>query len=301
MPPTKKYPRFVAALLVYTLIVILWGAWVRISHSGDGCGASWPLCQGQVLPQAMTAPTWIEFGHRLSSGLYGFLVLGLVLLSFRWYPRGHTLRKISLLTFFFTMSEALLGAGLVLRGLVGANESAARAWVMVLHMTNSLLLMGSLAACYFSSTFECRVAQGIPGKQRWISLVLLASFLIITATGALAALSGTLFPSDSLLEGLVKDLTSQSHFLLRLRIWHPITAVLIGGAVVMFSWAVARTNQQMNARARTLMGTLLFGMAFGVMTLLSLSPTWMKLGHLAMAHLIWVQLVLFTLGLWASE
>ena len=60
---------------LYTLAVILWGAWVRISHSGDGCGNHWPLCSGDLIPNFSQTKTWIEYTHRLMTGLYGVVVV----------------------------------------------------------------------------------------------------------------------------------------------------------------------------------------------------------------------------------
>jgi len=48
-------------VLAYSILVILWGAYVRISFSGDGCGDHWPLCHGEVIPTAPSVKTLIEF------------------------------------------------------------------------------------------------------------------------------------------------------------------------------------------------------------------------------------------------
>ena len=38
-------------VLLYNILVILWGAVVRATGSGAGCGSHWPLCNGEVLPR----------------------------------------------------------------------------------------------------------------------------------------------------------------------------------------------------------------------------------------------------------
>ena len=70
----KNISNLLFAFWLYTIIVILWGAWVRISHSGNGCGDHWPLCGGEFIPTEATAKTWIEYSHRMMSGLYGLIV-----------------------------------------------------------------------------------------------------------------------------------------------------------------------------------------------------------------------------------
>src|SRR5437763_9798455 len=103
---------FVTAL---TLAVILWGAYVRASRSGDGCGAHWPLCNGTVaLPQAGETKTMVEFAHRATSGLDGLAIVLLVVWAFRKYPRGHAVRAGAGACAVFFVTESLIGAGLVL-------------------------------------------------------------------------------------------------------------------------------------------------------------------------------------------
>ena len=83
------YAAFAWAVLGFTLLVILWGAFVRATGSGAGCGSHWPLCNGEVVPRAPALATMIEFGHRLSSGLSLLLIGGLVFGAWRRYPAGH--------------------------------------------------------------------------------------------------------------------------------------------------------------------------------------------------------------------
>src|SRR5262249_41187531 len=66
LSPLARFAWFVVA---YNIAVILWGAYVRATGSGAGCGSHWPLCNGQVLPSAAQTQTLIEFTHRVTSGL----------------------------------------------------------------------------------------------------------------------------------------------------------------------------------------------------------------------------------------
>src|SRR5687768_1412604 len=83
------YAWFVTAL---TLAVILWGAVVRASKSGDGCGDHWPLCNGSVVPDASQTKTLVEFAHRATSGIAFLLVVVLGVWAFRAFGRGHAVR-----------------------------------------------------------------------------------------------------------------------------------------------------------------------------------------------------------------
>ena len=99
--------------LAYLVVVILFGAWVRISHSGDGCGSNWPTCHGEVVPTAPSTETLIEFSHRISSGLCGIFGLALLLWSWKRFGPGQVTGAVAL-TLLFIIFEGAIGAGLVL-------------------------------------------------------------------------------------------------------------------------------------------------------------------------------------------
>lgn len=290
----KKYRRFILGLLVYTFIIILWGAWVRISGSGDGCGSSWPLCKGEILPEFEKYKTLIEFTHRAKSGLYGFLILGLYLWARKLFPKKHWGRRAAFASFIFTISEALLGAKLVLLGLVGSNDSMVRAFSMSLHMMNSLLLSGSLILAWVYATEKSRSWRQNSKQQKWLAGLTVAAIFTIATTGAFAALAATLFPTESLLTGISADFAPDSHPLIRLRILHPILAISLGFALIFYAWSAAQeqTNLLLKKRGQILGLTITTQIIFGLVTLFTHSPVWMKLVHLQLAHLVWISLIL---------
>jgi cytochrome c oxidase assembly protein subunit 15 len=293
------------ATLVYTLIVILWGAWVRISHSGDGCGASWPLCHGEVIPSAPQAKTWVEYAHRAMSGVYGLLILGLTATLHRRAEISREAKFWMKLTLLFMITEALLGARLVLGGLVGQNDTPARALVMSLHFLNSLFLTGSLTlTALFSGarTWRRREWSEIKGVSlrllRRIPAGALVLFLFIGMTGTVATLSNTLYPADSLLAGLFADLDPNAHYLVRLRGLHPTLGFFLGAGLTVFFYLVSEAfgTEQPLLRNRGYVLSLGFAatVIVGAGTLLLHAPVPMKLLHLAFAHGLWVLL----LGFW---
>ena len=108
-----NFAKYAWGVLAYNLVVILWGAYVRATGSGAGCGSHWPLCNGEVIPRAQQVETMIEFTHRLTSGMAMLLVAGLLIWALRAYPKGHQVRTGAWLSAFFIITEALVGAGLV--------------------------------------------------------------------------------------------------------------------------------------------------------------------------------------------
>ncbi|HEY0004166.1 MAG TPA: COX15/CtaA family protein, partial [Pyrinomonadaceae bacterium] len=148
----RRFAVYAWVVVGWNLAVIVWGALVRATGSGAGCGSHWPLCNGEMIPRAAQAQTLIELTHRLMSGLALILLVLLVVQAFRVYPKKHRVRRGALWSLVFILTEALIGAGLVLLELVGQNASMARAIYMSVHLINTfvLLMMLGLTAWWSS-------------------------------------------------------------------------------------------------------------------------------------------------------
>src|SRR5271163_2367535 len=142
---TQPASRFAWIVLGFFILVVLWGAVVRASGSGGGCGVNWPLCNGDFVPHHPRLATIIEFTHRSSSGICTFLLAALAVWTFAITPRGHRARRAVLWSVALLVVEALLGALLVLRGYVENNISTGRVIAQSIHFTNTMLLMAALA------------------------------------------------------------------------------------------------------------------------------------------------------------
>ena len=277
---SKKFTRGFYLFWIYTLIVIAWGAWVRISHSGNGCGEHWPLCNGEVIPDFSDKKTLVEFSHRIMSGLYGLLVFGIFVVSRTKSARPQQ-RKIGAYLLVFMIIEALVGALLVKQSLVTVNDSVFRLVVMSLHQLNSFLLTGVTYLLFLSTqqVLNIRITK------------LNVGFLILAVSGAVASLAATLFPSTSLWEGILKDFSSDSHLFVRLRVLHPLLAVgLISGVIY---WLQTRAKN--SVETSRLVVSLFVAMMVGIVTLMALSPIWLKITHLMLAHFVWAAILKYQL------
>lgn len=292
----KRFAQFAWILVVYTILVILWGAFVRATGSGAGCGAHWPTCQGEVLHRPQSIETAIELTHRLMSGVYGILVLALLVWAFRVFPKGGLVRKTAVLALLFTITESLLGAGLVLFELVAYNVSAARAFAAALHLVNTFLLLGFVTlTAWWGSGFPGIRLQA-QGRLIWLLALALFSILVLSAAGAITALGDTIFPSATLLEGIQQDLDPAAHFLVRLRVWHPVLAVLSSIYLLYLAGYVrdqrpAPTVTRLAQAARII---VVVQLAAGVINVILLAPIWLQMVHLLLADLLWITLILFS-------
>lgn len=291
----KRFAQFAWAVLAFNIPVILWGAFVRISFSGDGCGDHWPFCNGQVIPTHMAAPMAIEFTHRAMTGVDTVAVLAMCIGAFVLFPRKHAVRLHAALSVLFLVMEALLGAGLVLFRLVADNHSAWRAVYLSAHSTNTLLLLAMLTATAWaaSSGIESIEWRRAPGSLKAALLVVIA----IAIAGTIAALGDTLFPSATLASGLKQDFSSTTSMLLRLRMVHPAIAALGGVYLLYVSGRILQRDASGSLRraAAAVLFIVLLQLAAGMVNLALLAPLWMQLLHLFLADTLWISVVVLTL------
>jgi heme A synthase len=290
-----KFAKYVWFVLAVNMGVILWGAYVRATGSGAGCGSHWPLCNGEVIPRSAQIETLIEFTHRASSGVAFLLVLGMLIWAWRIYPRGNAVRNGAILSMFFMITEALLGAGLVLFELVAENASAARALAISVHLANTFILLASisLTAWWASGGEPLKLRAG--DTKNWLLAIGFLSVLVLGMSGALTALGDTLFPVSSLEEGIRQDFSSAAHFLIRLRILHPTLAVVVSlYLIVIIGWIISRVkNYGSKVLGRLTIFLIGLQLLAGLINVVLLAPVWIQLTHLFLSDTIWICLVLF--------
>ena len=286
----RRFRIFAWIVLAYNILVILWGAYVRVSFSGDGCGANWPTCNGQMIPQKMSLPTVIEYTHRMMTSVDSFLIVTLCVWAFLAFPKRHTVRLYSLLSLIFLLIEALLGAGLVLFRYVATNQSIGRAWYLSAHLTNTMLLLAAIAVTAWAATRN--VGQLKLSSLRTAAIWGLVITVFVSITGAVTALGDTLFPASTIAAGMQQDFSSASSVLLRLRVIHPLIAV--AGAAYLL-WLAFRPLAYARSAAKSVVIVTIVQLAAGMVNLRLLAPLWMQLTHLLIADVLWIAVVVLAL------
>jgi len=289
-----RFARATWGLVAFLLAVVVWGAFVRATGSGAGCGAHWPICNGEVLPRAPALETIIEFSHRVSSGLVTLAVLGWAVWAFLAFPRRHRVRRGAVLGVLAILVEGAIGAALVLLRLTGKDDSLSRAAVMGLHLVNTFFLLavvtltGAWAAGLSRPRFRDQGAVGVLIPAGILGLVVLG------ISGGIAALGDTLFPASSLAEGFRQDTSAGAHVLLRLRVLHPLLAVAVGTLLLVTAGvcSLLRPGRSVRRASFALTGLVVVQLTVGLVNLALLAPVWMQLVHLLLADAVWLATVL---------
>jgi len=286
-------PRFACFVVVYNIAVIVWGAYVRATGSGSGCGSHWPLCNGEFLPATPQTQTVIEFTHRVTSGLSLVLVAILLIWCWRCTAKSDWPRYSAVAAAVLLFNEALLGALLVLLDHVGGlDRTATHALFLCLHFGNTLLLLAALTlTARWLSIGDRRLGMVARPYQTIATGLGLVSIIVIGITGALASFGDSIFPADSLPHAVVQDFSSSSHILLRLRVLHPIAAV-IGSIYVLWLLQTFWRKQERSPWMLLLTVTLTAQIALGTMNVILLAPVWLQMTHLLVAGMFWILLVL---------
>ena len=292
-PFPLSFRRFAWGLLAYTVAVVLFGAFLRATGSGAGCGDHWPLCNGEIIPRDPGFATVVEFSHRVTSGLALPLVIVLGVWAFRLTRRADlvnatAVRRAAIASVVFMVLEAAIGAGLVLLEYVAFNPSVGRAIWMAAHLVNTLLLVAALLL-----TAWWAQGGGVPhrghGARSLAVGAALVSVLVLSTSGAVTALGDTLVIAggiDPTENAIVAALVS-------LRVYHPILAFVamafVGAAVL----ASRRAGVRVTQAGMAVLGVFLIQMVIGAVNVVLLAPVWLQVVHLLVTNLIWIGLVLF--------
>ncbi len=296
--PLNAFAKFAWFVVAYNVLVIIWGAFVRASKSGDGCGSHYPLCDGvNLVPLDPTLATVIEFLHRVTTGLDGILVLALFIWAFLTFGKKSWVRRTTVFSLFFILTEGAIGAFLVKFQLVADNVSLNRAITMSFHLVNTLILLLflTLTAWFASGGQKLKIRI----NERRAMFVGLGLFLVILIgmSGAVSALGNTLFPGHELSDALnQQDVPLVLKVFIALELWHPFLSVLTSIYLIALAQPLrsARNSDWTRIFANSTLLTLGAQVIFGTSTLIFLAPVWMQLTHLLLAQLMWISLVLLS-------
>ena len=303
-----RFAKYAWFVLAYNFVVIIWGVFLRASKSGDGCGQHWLTCGGEVIPTAPQLKTIIEFSHRITSTLDGFIVIGLLVWAFlRWNSEksGKNIRvlRMAVGSFLFVIVEGALGAGLVITGNTAETLTAARPFWMAGHLITTLVLLAFLTLTAWFASGEKSFSFKAQPKILWLLGAAVGGILLIGTSGSIAALSSMIFPSETLTEGIAKDFSATSNILLRLRVSHPVLSISVGVYLIFLAGWIKNKFVEFSSVVRwanVLSALVLVQFASGAITLLTLAPIVMQIVHLFLADAVWVGFILMAASVLAE-
>ncbi len=291
-----KVAKLAWVTLAWNVIVILWGAVVRASRSGNGCGEHWPLCGGHLIPTFRAIATLIEFLHRATTGVDAILLVALAVGIFKVFPAGHPARKAMMASLFFTFTEAFLGAVLVMYHLVDRVATDARVIAEATHLTNTLLLSAAVTITAWFTGGGPKPDLSAGKKYVAPAAAALAAALLLCVSGGIAALADVIYPPKTLADALRQDISGASPIMIHLRVWHPIAAVVAIVVIVLSTRAIIRLDPSPDTVrfAGWCQALCLLEFCAGLLNVVILAPIWMQVVHLLLADLLWISLVLMT-------
>jgi len=267
--------------LILSIFSIIAGAVVRATGSGDGCGSSWPTCNGRVIPSLNSASEQIEFSHRAISGLLLIVTIAIFIKSFNNSVTSLQKKVINYLTFFVIL-EALIGAVIVLYEWVGMNSSIPRIAAVPLHLVNTFGLLAMYTIIFkLTQNPEIKISNLVDRKFKIITFL----FILTGATGSIAALADVLFPSESFIAGIVEDFDSTSEILTRLRVLHPIVSTVL--SFVLFNES-KRLEDKFNLKTNQIKILVIIGVTLGVLNIFININIFLSVVHLLVADLLWI-------------
>ena len=285
----SRFILFAWLTLGVTIIVILWGDVVQATGSGDGCGAYWPVCNGEVLPAFAGRETFIEFTHRVTSGFVGIMSLVLFIWSRMSFSRGSLVRRGAAFTLFFMFTESLVGAVLVVFRLVGEDASMARVVIAPLHLLNTLLLIAALVLTLYFAYGGNRPSWKGQGNMAWLLACGMFLIGVVSAMGAITSLGDAIFPVASTEEAIRRSVTEGEHFLVRLRVWHPVVSIFAGIYLIVASWMIHRVKggNFIQAMGIGVFAVFVLQMIVGTLNVITAASLTTQLIHILLADGLW--------------
>jgi protoheme IX farnesyltransferase len=182
VPPSLRYLGLAAAISIFLLIVF--GGIVRVTGSGGAC-PDWPTCFGVWTPPVGESAT-LDYLHRVATILGAPLVVVLALVA------GRRARNVSWIRVPALAALVILGAQIVLGGLVATHSIGARPWLSAVHLGLSLIiqalvLVAAVVAFYQRLQPRRRQTAAFRSPFARLSLISLAALFALLVSGSVVA------------------------------------------------------------------------------------------------------------------
>lgn len=295
IPANSGFATFSWIVLIYNLLVVGFGVFLRAAGLGDGCGENWPLCTGEKNPVKGSFATIIESTHRISTTLVGLLAIVMLVWAFRFFVKGHPAKKMAVGFLVMTLFEGLVGRHLVVKGLVTDKDTVERAMWMMAHVLSIFLLLGFNVGAALSTSGIRPVTLKKQGVVGWLLGFGFVGTFLLGISGAISAFGHQVRPD---VEGLSERLQAGAFWASKLAIAHPIGSASIGLFMFLMCGLVQhlRPDPFVKRASRTVITLLAVQMGIGALNILLNAPIVMQMIHLVLADLNWISLVVLAVA-----
>ena len=293
--PSRGFARLALATTVLTLGLIVFGAIVRVTDSGLGCGEHWPLCNGTIFPPLDNITAWIEWLHRLFAALIGILGVAMLVVAIRVYRKQN--RRVLTITIVAAMLFAVqssLGAIVVLNSLPVLG--------VTLHLATAMLLLAFLLLAGLVASYRPGLSS-TSNRVTTLAYTTTALSLVIILTGTLVRGSGaTLACTDwPLCNGQI--LPVQQGSLAVIHMFHRFAVIALGISVVVLAIFVLRDRQDQRLRTSAVVALIAYFLQAGVgaMFVMSRAQAVWGAAHVGLAAITWAVLVALSAIEWLNN
>jgi len=283
---SRLFINLALATAFLTVGLIVFGAIVRVTDSGLGCGNSWPLCDGRIVPPLDNLTAWIEWSHRLFAALIGLFGLATLIIAFRAYRSNNRfVLNATLVSAFLFVVQSALGAMVVVLDLPPT--------MVTLHLGTAMLLLAGLVVAAVASQYQSKAQYQRDHVTMLIYVTTSLAFVIIL-TGALVRGSGaTLACTDwPLCNGEL--IPAQQGQLQMVHMIHRFAVAGLGVTLLLLLWYVWQERRAVKPLLTfTVLALCLYGLQAFVGALFvwtKAAPIW-GASHVGMAAATWASLV----------
>jgi heme A synthase len=291
----RWFTRLAVITALLTLGLIVFGAVVRVTDSGLGCGNHWPLCNGSIIPPLNNLTAWIEWLHRLFALLIGVFGLITLIIAIRAY------RKRDKAVLGATVTAAILFAVQSMLGAIVVKLDLPPTMV-TLHLGTAMLLFAALILAAVMASYRAS-AHYKPDHVTTIGYVTAALSLVIILTGALVRGSGaTLACVDwPLCNGQL--LPFDQGQLATIHMLHRFAVASLGISLLLLVWQVLQNRQDKRLRLLAVLAfaAYLTQAAIGALFVLSAAAPFWGAAHVGVAGTTWGILVIFSVIEWLNS
>ncbi|GAB4323378.1 MAG: COX15/CtaA family protein [Phototrophicales bacterium] len=283
---SNSFTRLSMATAMLTIGLIVFGAVVRVTDSGLGCGNDWPLCDGRIIPPLDNLTAWIEWSHRLFAVLIGLFGIAMLTMAIRAYrQKKQAVLWVTVVAAALFLLQSALGAMVVVLDLPPT--------MVTMHLGTAMLLLGALLVAGIIAWHQPPQKPTPRDNFTLLAYITAALALVIILTGALVRGSGATLACEDwpLCNGDVLPFSQGA--LETVHMMHRYAVLGLGVSLGMLVWSVYKTRSGALLRRISVAAFAVYCLqaVVGALFVWSSAASVWGATHVGLASLTWALLV----------